>query len=698
MSVQAAATLDARQRQTLRALGDVLIPAAGELPSWSAADPNDKWLEKALAARPDLLPVLAELLDSATGRDPGSEARRLHTDEPEAFRALASIVSGSYYMNLKVRKRIGFPGQGKRPPFPDEAEYDLRDGLLDPVIERGPVRPPPPPEPVPNGKVGPLPFGLSREGDRADVLVIGAGAGGSVAARRLAEAGFRVVCLEQGDWANASDFPGDKLEFELVSDKQWSPDPNVRQQPADYPLEVSGSPITPVMYNAVGGSTIHFCAQWVRLRPHDFKLRSIHGIADDWPISYEEMKPYYERIDQEMQISGMAGDPNYPPGPAPLLPPIPIGAIGRRGAEGMNRLGWHWWPAAHAIRSEAVGNLAGCERTGTCMWGCPKGAKSSTDTTMWPKALEHGAKLITGARVREILVNGTGLATGSVYVDRTGSEHVQEADVVILAGNGVGTARLLLLSASPRFPDGVANSSGLVGKRLMLHPYMSVLGIYEDDLEGWLGPWGTQLLSLEFADHDESRGFPLGAQWDLMPLGGPLFTLFRYDDRPFDARWGPAVHGLIERTLGHAFDWGVGIEDLPHEHNTVTLDPELTDSDGIPAPRITFTIDDEMRANLRFQLDRAREAHEAAGAVETIEADWSAWGWHLLGTARMGDDPATSVVDRWGGCHDVPNLYVVDGAVFTTAGPMAPTATICANSLRCTERLIERARLQRVPA
>jgi choline dehydrogenase-like flavoprotein len=183
-----------------------------------------------------------------------------------------------------------------------------------------------------------------------------------------------------------------------------------------------------------------------------------------------------------------------------------------------------------------------------------------------------------------------------------------------------------------------------------------------------------------------------------MPLGGPLFTLFRYDDRPFDARWGPAVHGLIERTLGHAFDWGVGIEDLPHEHNTVTLDPELTDSDGIPAPRITFTIDDEMRANLRFQLDRAREAHEAAGAVETIEADWSAWGWHLLGTARMGDDPATSVVDRWGGCHDVPNLYVVDGAVFTTAGPMAPTATICANSLRCTERLIERARLQRVPA
>ena len=150
---------------------------------------------------------------------------------------------------------------------------------------------------------------------------------------------------------------------------------------------------------------------------------------------------------------------------------------------------------------------------------------------------------------------------------------------------------------------------------------MSVLGIYEDNLEGWLGPWGTQLLSLEFADHDESRGFPLGAQWDVMPLGGPLFSLFRYDDLPFEERWGRAVHDLTSATLGHAFDWGVGIEDLPHESNTVTIDPELTDADGIPAPKITFTIDDEMRANLDFQLARARDAHEALLADKTIAAE-----------------------------------------------------------------------------
>jgi choline dehydrogenase-like flavoprotein len=677
--------LDAEQRTTFAALADVLIPAVNGMPSASEVGAEGKWLDRALRARPDLEAGLVLTLAAAAGRDPEDELRRLHEEEPDAFRTLALAVTGAYYMHLKIRKRIGYPGQKHDPPFPDEADYYLEGGLLDPVLERGAFgKPSPAPEAPPAVR-------RTSNGQRTSVLVIGAGAAGSVTAKRLAEAGFSVVCLEQGGWRNAAEFPGDKLEFELLAGKQWNADPNVRARPEDYPTESSEADIAPVMFNAVGGSTIHFGAQWARMRPSDFKVRSVEGIGDDWPVTYEEMLPFYERMDVEMNVSGTAGDPAYPPGAAPPLAGLPIGKIGRKAAEGMNRLGWHWWPAAHAIPSRAIGNQQQCARRGTCMFGCPEGAKGSTDLTLWPKALEHGAKLVTGARVREITTNGSGFATGAVWIDRDGHEHSEEAEVVVLAGNGVGTPRLLLLS-------GLANSSGLVGKGLMLHPYMSVLGIYDDDLDSWLGPWGTPILSLQFADTDETRGFPRGAQWDLMPIGGPLMALARYDDRPFDERWGANVHALVKRTLGRAFDWGIGIEDLPSEDNTVSLDQALTDSDGIPAPKIRYRIDDDARANLAWQVDRAKEAHEAAGAVDTLVTDWSEWGWHLLGTCRMGDDPTASVVDRWGRAHDVPNLYVLDGSIFVTSGPQPPTATICANALRCTDHLIATAGLQATPA
>jgi choline dehydrogenase-like flavoprotein len=639
------------------------------MPSASEADATGKWVERALEARLDLIPAFERALGAA-------DVERLAAEDPEAFSALADIVTGAYYMNVKVRKRIGYPGQKSNPAFPDEAEYYL-EGLL-------PEREESLPEPV---AVAPP----AKREVPTNVLVIGAGASGAVAAKELAEAGFSVVCLEQGSWRNAGEFPGDKLEWELLVEKQWNANPNVRAWPEDYPCETSEADVAPVMFNAVGGSTIHFGAQWARMRPSDFRTRSLEGVGDDWPISYEELLPSYERLDVDMNISGIGGDPAYPPGAPPPLPPLSIGKIGRTAAEGMNKLGWHWWPAAHAIPSVATATQAPCARRGTCMFGCPEGAKGSTDLTIWPKAIAAGARLVTGARVREITTNGNGLATGALWIDRDGNEQRTEADVVVLGANGVGTPRLLLLS-------GLANSSGLVGKRLMLHPYMSVLGLYDEDLESWLGPWGTPLLSLQFADTDESRGFPRGAQWDVMPIGGPLMALARWDGLPFDERWGTAIHGLVEKTLGRAFDWGIGIEDLPSEENFVALDSSLTDGDGIPAPRIHYRIDDDARANLAWQLERAREAHEAAGAVETVVTDWSQWGWHLLGTCRMGDDPVTSVVDRFGRAHDVANLYIVDGSVFVTSGPQPPTATIAANAHRCVEHLIEAASLQAVPA
>jgi choline dehydrogenase-like flavoprotein len=298
--------------------------------------------------------------------------------------------------------------------------------------------------------------------------------------------------------------------------------------------------------------------------------------------------------------------------------------------------------------------------------------------------------------VREIVLDERGRARGAVYVDPQGREQLQPASLVVVAANGVGTPRLLLLSASSRFPDGLANSSGLVGRRLMLHPAASVLGVYEDDLESWLGPAGQPVGSLQFYETDPARGFPRGSKWDLIPGFGPQLLLWRL---PVEDTWGPAIHESARRLVGRSFDWFITVEDLPDEANSVTLDAELADGDGIPAPRIDYRLSDESKAALEFNITRAIEAHEASGAVETIVSRIHAdCGWHLLGTARIGCDPATSVCDPFGRTHDVANLFVVDGSVFVTAGAMNPTATICAFALRAAEHIVETARLQETPA
>jgi len=525
-----------------------------------------------------------------------------------------------------------------------------------------------------------------------DVLIIGAGPSGAVAAHTLATHGFSVLCLEQGDWVNPTDLPGSKPEFELLTRTTWSWDPNKRGRSADYPMNLDGAQAPVIMFGAVGGSSVVYGAHWQRLLPSDFRVRTLDGICDDWPIQYDDLDSYYRQVDEFLGVAGLGGDPAYPEQDFPL-PPHPIGVGGVQMANGMNKLGWHWWPGTHAIPTSAFKNMAQCVRWGVCERGCPAGAKASFDLGYWPHATAAGAKLMPNARVAQITVERRGLVDGATWFDLEGNEHRVNANAVVVAANGVGTPRLLLMS-DDTYSDGLANSSGLVGKNLMIHPNTAVTGVYDEDVESWNGPAGQLLYSLQFYETDLSRGFYRGAKWNLMPIPGVLNALELFRDLPFEERWGTKVHQLASRA-GHILNWVANIDDLPIETNRVELDPELKDTSGLPAPRIQYQLTDNTRANLEFSAERMVEAHEAAGAAKIV-VDPAVWpSGHLLGTARMGDDPRRSVVDSFGRSHDIPNLYIVDGSVMVTGGAMNPTATIAALSLRAAEHMADTAAHQR---
>jgi choline dehydrogenase-like flavoprotein len=539
---------------------------------------------------------------------------------------------------------------------------------------------------------------MADESDRVDAVIVGTGPAGAVVAHTLAAQGFDVLCLEQGDWVNPSDFPANHPEWELLCQTLWHHDPNVRRLPADYPVEVSQSDMWPVMYNAVGGSSLFYGAEWPRLLPSDFRVRSLDGVCDDWPLSYEDLKPYHDEVDRFIGVAGLDGDPAYPDGLTYPMPPHPLGPAGRRAAKAMNDLGWHWWPGTNAIVTHKHQTLEPCARWGTCEWGCPEGAKASFDLIYLPQAMKAGARLVTGARVRKVRTTKTGLADGVIWVDREGREHEQPADVVVLAANGIGTPRLLLLSDSPQHPDGLANSSGLVGRNLMLHPNCSVTGFYDEDLASWRGPAGQLIHSMEFYDTREEHDFVRGAKMHALPTPGPLNAVEMHRPLPYDEVWGESFHDVARRHA-RGILWAANTEDLPDGSNRVVLDDDLRDSDGIPAPKVQYRISENTRRILGFAVARMEEIHRAAGAVQTFAVElWIDQPGHLLGTARMGDDPERSVVDSFGRAHDVPNLFIADGSIFVTSGSANPTCTIAALALRVGRHIAEAANLQRTPA
>lgn len=516
-----------------------------------------------------------------------------------------------------------------------------------------------------------------------DVLVIGSGPAGAAVTTRLAERGARVTCLEQGDWIPPEQRPKAFSDWDVRGRRRWAPNPTRRRGPYDYEVTSRGAdPVEVYMYNAVGGSAIGYGGHFWRLLPSDFRTKTLDGYADDWPIRYRDLAPYYDLNESIMGVSGIEGDPTGPDrGPYPT-PPLPIGALGRRWIEGFEKLGWYWWPQENAIISRDYAGRQACIGRGFCTLGCPSGSLSTPDVAYWPRALAAGAELITKARVREITVDATGTATGVLYYDADGVVHELKARIVVLCANGVGTPRLLLSSRSALFPDGLANSSGLVGRNFMVHVQSVVTGRFTEALDVYQGHRGSVISSRHFYETDPKNDFVRGFMITGMRGNSPLNTALG------GAPWGRGHHAAVEAALNHdASVWICG-DDEPDPENRVELDWSNLDAFGLPGIRTVYRLTNNSRAIGAAGIARAREFVAATGATDIRDVGLSPiLGWHLLGTARMGTAANTSVVDADNRAHDVPNLYVVDGSSFVTSASVNPTNTIQALALRAADRI-----------
>ncbi|HEX6308704.1 MAG TPA: GMC family oxidoreductase [Longimicrobiales bacterium] len=543
------------------------------------------------------------------------------------------------------------------------------------------------------------------DGATVDFVIVGSGSAGGILAKELASAGHSVVVLEQGPWRRAQDFRHDELEnwFYNALLPSMQDHPQTFRRSADEQAQVAQFQ-PPVLYSAgVGGSSVHFTANFWRFRPVDFRERSLLGpIAGtgfaDWPITYEELEPYYTRVDWEIGVSGEPG-PNDPPRSRPYpLPPMPVKSSGALLEAGASRLGLHAQPAPLAILSQPFNGRNACVHCGWCMgYGCEMDAKSSTLAAMVPHAVATGnCEIRPQSTVLRVETDGSGRATGVVYADVDGAERRQTARAVILAANGAETPRLLLLSATPQFPDGLANSSGLVGKYMMWNAHADAFAYFEHPLNEYKSVQVTRIVH-DFYDSDPARGFYGGGGLDGRLFTGPLlFSLIGLP--PDEPQWGQQYKDRLREYYTHTMEVACAGTSLPLESNTITLDPDVKDALGRPAMRVTYRDHPDDLKNITFLQERAREIMEAAGArrVWTPPVSESTIGAHLLGTCRMGDDPRTSVVDRYHRSHDVPNLFICDGSSFVSSGRGQPTMTIMALAFRAAEHIAQAARQNQI--
>lgn len=535
-----------------------------------------------------------------------------------------------------------------------------------------------------------------------DFVIVGSGSSGGILAKELSTNGFKVVVLEQGKYRRTTDFHHDEIAEFVLSDltggnsihqQTFRTDESevaklADQQPAGYAM-------------TVGGASVHFSGNFWRFREIDFNEHSVHGSISgtnfaDWPISYAELEPYYAKVELDIGVSGAPGPhDSFRSKPFPM-PPMPIKSSGVLLERAAEKLGISSQVEPLAILSQPHNGRPGCINCGFCsFFGCEVGAKSSTLVSMIPLAEASGnCEIRAECAVFRIETNTEGRADEVLYYDPDGNQRSQKAKAVILAANGAETPRLLLNSASDSHPDGLANSSGFVGRNLMYNCHSNAFAVFEHPLNDYKGVQVTRVVH-EYYDTDPARGFYGGGGIDARPaIAAYPMAFAAFSAPPGGPAWGAEYKEYLEYSYTRSMAIFNGATSLPQDSNNVTIDPTYKDAWGRPSIRVTYKDHDDDISIAKFLQDRAMELLDAAGAQTAfpIPVGHQNRGVHLMGTCRMGDDPQNSVVDKHHRTHDVPNLFLCDGSSFVTSGRGQPTMTIMALAFRAAESIAAAAR------
>jgi choline dehydrogenase-like flavoprotein len=538
-----------------------------------------------------------------------------------------------------------------------------------------------------------------------DVVVVGSGAGGGPIALELARAGARVVVLEKGKHVKGEQFVHDELarrRHEMVPDP--ADEPHTMRYGEDREASVTSEGWTA---NIVGGGTVHFTGLFHRMHPVDMRLRSTLGSVEgadvvDWPISYDDLEPYYRRADEEIGVSGVwKAHPFEEPRSAPYpMPPLDEHPLAARIDEVAAKLGMHPFPTPRGVASRPYRGRPACAYCRMCAdYGCPIGAKGSTLATVLPSAVATGNCVIRAeCMASEVLVRPDGRARGVVYRDAQGISRTVEARVVVLACSAVETARLLLMSRSATFPDGLANRNGRVGKNLVFSAGSIGTAAWADEFPDAAARHLSAQRSLQdfYASDPPVDGVVKGGTLlflmsFMQPVARAEAIAFREADSP-KGLWGaPLKKALREKLHRPQLEWEAFCEFYANRGTYVDLDPSVKDKWGMPVARMTIETHPKSREGTGLL---ARKAQAIVAALEPQESRVTTHHNETKflqgGTCRFGDDPATSVLDKTCRAHEVPNLYVTDGSFLPTSGGVPLTLTIMANAFRVADALVKR--------